>query len=224
MEDSQLQILLKENISKIYDILDNAGVFKDKYNELINDIVEPLNRVCSEYVEKSIVAVKCDVYEDIIKSTNFPELNTKLTKDVRAKRKPKASRMKFVRIPDIPEYEIETYDTDPLVSMFVNWTNRSVKKYTRYRKIALGNLDTLSESVEEFETIMLDYKRLLMENMKRYVQGLYEVHYKYVLELMESNGKNKGEQSIIINDKNIKLINSQSTFIKESLKSFLDLQ
>lgn len=230
---------MKNNIidqsSRIYEIISNAAKFKKYYNELVNNIVDSMNNQCCSYERNSKKSIKIDVYDNVMENIDWNGLQNKLVTDLKQNKNVVGDEnLIWNDIGDVKGFSIEKYDIDPIINMYSNYGEESVKEYAQYMKEAINNLNEVGSSIDEFERCLCDFRTNAIKIiLEKNIPVLYEIHYKYVKNLMnkkkgkrrlngDSNGGSGGDgESVVLNGIKIELKRSQKEFFTSSLKKLI---
>ena len=221
---------MKNNIidqsSRIYEIVSNAAKFKKYYNELVNNIIDSMNNQCVSYERNSKKSIKIDIYDSVMESIDWNELQKQLVNDLKRNKRIRDMDLMWHDIGDVNSFTIEKYDIDPIINMYSNYGEESVKEYVKYMKEAINNLSEIRTYIDEFEQGLCNYRanavRIILE---KNVPVLYEIHYRYVKNIMDKKNSSYGEQndgsSVMLNGVSIELKRSQKEFLASSLKKLI---
>lgn len=230
-EENQSFSPMKNNIidqsSRIYEIVSDASKFKKYYNELINNIIDSMNNQCASYERNSKKSIKIDIYDNVMESINWDGLQKQLVDDLKRNKSVRDTNLTWHNIGNMNSFVIEKYDIDPIINMYSNYGEESVKEYAKYMKEAINNLNEIRTYIDEFEQGLCNYRsnavRIILE---KNIPILYEIHYKYVKDIM--NGKKKKNATlrdepanVVLNGINIELKRSQKEFFTTSLKKLI---
>lgn len=213
--------------SRIYEIVSDASKFKKYYNELVNNIIDSMNNQCASYERNSKKSIKIDIYDNVIESINWDGLQKQLVDDLKRNRSVRDIDLTWHDIGNTNSFSIEKYDIDPIINMYSNYGEESVKEYAKYMKEAINNLNEIRTYIDEFEQGLCNYRsnavRIILE---KNIPILYEIHYKYVKDIMKGKKKKNvtsGDESanIMLNGINIELKRSQKEFFTTSLKKLI---
>lgn len=224
--ESPMQQTIIEQCDRIEEILREPTKFKAFYNELLNGIIESLNNQIKAYVKNSKQAIKVDIYDMTVEKIDWKTLRTNLESAVKALNKNKQSAIesystftaKYVRLGSVKQYNIPSYDVDPVVNMYSNFAEDTVKVYSKCMKVAINNLNDLKNDVSEFESELCGYRDSSISVMLQNVEVLYNIHLAYIKGIVLN--KNPSTEVTIANIK-LELIRSQEQFIKTSLRKLL---
>ena len=238
-----------EQASRIYEIISDAGKFKTYYNDLINNVVDSLNSQCRSYVRNSKKSINIDVYDCVMERINWSELQSRLATNLKANKslqevlnedfsglsnstsiereegKSGPLDLKWHKLGDLSDYSIELYDYDPIINMYSNYGEETLKDYVRYMKEATTNLKDLEANVAEYEKDLCAYRDSAVKIvLSKNLPVLYAIHYGYVKKLMSENkgkGKNNGKEVIKFDGVELELKRSQKEFIVDGLKKLI---
>lgn len=209
-----------EQTSRIHEILSDASKFKTFYNDLVNNIIDSMNNQCRSYERNSKKSIKVDVYDNVMENIDWESLQNNLANDLKSGKKPSSEILEWVDIGDVDEFHIEQYDIDPIVIMYSNYAEDTVKEYAKYMDEALENLDEMKNYVEEFEQNLCNYRSNAVKTiLEKNVPLLYNIHFKYVNDLMRKKKDIVGK--VNLNGVEIELKRSQKEFISSSLKKMI---
>ena len=153
--------------SRIYEIVSNASKFKKYYNELVNNIIDSMNNQCASYERNSKKSIKIDIYDNVMESINWDGLQKQLVDDLKRNRSVRDTNLTWHDIGDLNSFVIEKYDIDPIINMYSNYGEESVKEYAKYMKEAINNLNEIRTYIDEFEQGLCDYRsnavRIILE-------------------------------------------------------------
>lgn len=221
---------MKQNIidqcERIEDVLKEPTKFKAFYNELLNGIIESMNNQVKAYVKNSKQSINVDIYDAVLEKIDWKDLRAKLEIAVKniGKNKQVAAESyntftsKYVQLGSIKGYTIQLYDIDPVMNMYSNFSEDSVKMYSKYMKIALNNLNDLKDEISEFEDKLCRYRDVGVGIMLQNIDVLYNVHLAYIKEIVLNRTP---ATEVVINGKRLQLVRSQEQFIKTSLRTLV---
>lgn len=206
---SPMKANILEQTGRIAEILTDARKFKKYYDELVNNIIDSMNNQCQSYERNSKKSIKMDIYDCVVESINWDALQKRLVQDLKSDEVVNDRNFaKWQDLGNLDDYEIEKYDIDPIISMYSNYCEESVKNYSRYMKEAMSNLNELSASVDEFEKALCDYRESAVKLiLDKNIWVLYGIHLNYVKKLMnekvggkrKKNGEKNGEKANVKN-------------------------
>ena len=229
-EEQQSFSPMKNNIidqsSRIYEIVSDAAKFKKYYNELVNNIIDSMNNQCASYERNSKKSIKIDIYDSVMESIDWNELQKQLINDLKRNKRIRDMDLMWHDIGDVNSFTIEKYDIDPIINMYSNYGEESVKEYVKYMKEAINNLSEIRTYIDEFEQGLCNYRanavRIILE---KNVSVLYEIHYRYVKNIMNKKNTSHDEpnerSSVMLNGISIELKRSQKEFLTSSLKKLI---
>ena len=210
-----------EQSARIYEIITNASKFKKYYNDLVNNIIDSVNNQCRSYERNSKKSIKADIYDIVVDTIDWTNLQNMLATGLKTGKKPIDNKSKWVDIGDVNSYHIEKYDTDPIINMYSNYGEETVKEYSRYMDEAVDNLNELKNYIDDFEQSLCNYRTNAVKIiLEKNVPLLYNIHFKYVNDLMHK--KKNIENKVMINGVEIELKKSQKEFICSSLKKLIN--
>lgn len=215
---------MKNNVisqsARIYEIIDNAQKFKTYYNELVNNIIESINNQCSAYVHNSRKSINIDIYDEVIKNIDWDGLRNRLAEDLKSDRPKIGNVGSWNTYGLLKRYKIQKYDIDPIICMHENCNEEDVKAYISYMNEAKENLNELQRSVDTFEKKLCAYRSKAINTiLSKNINTLYNIHFNYVKDLI-NNVKNV-KQSVVLNNIELPLQQSQKAFIMESLRTLI---
>lgn len=221
---SQMKNNIIDQSSRIAEILNHAGKFRDHYDELNNNIIDSMNSMIKNYVKESKKAILYDIFDGTIDSIKFDQLKSKFAVDVKADKNMPVNKFVELNLNDeLDNYDIEEYDTDILVNMSANLNEKSLKKYVKFRDQAIDNLSDTIDSLTEFENNLCALRsKVINEQMNDYVNMLYAIHVNYARAIMKK--KAVPDMIKLGKDKQLKLVNSQRSFITSGLKVILGIE
>lgn len=214
---SQMKNNVIEQVSRISEIVYHAGKFVKFYSDAIN-IIESLNTMIESYVVNSKKAILFDLYDQVIKETDFKELQKQLKVDINEKCKP--INFQYVDV-DCNYYDIDSLNIDEVVNMYNYANEATVKEFKKYQKIINSDLENLLSSFDKFEQDLCEFRINKFEGVKRYVDTLYRIHVKYVQGLKHNK---KVPDHVMLAEVEIEMDKSQSKFIKNGLKRLLNIE
>lgn len=212
--------------SRIYEIVSDASKFKKYYNELVNNIIDSMNNQCASYERNSKKSIKIDIYDNVMESINWDGLQKQLVNDLKRNRSIRDTDLTWHDIGNTNSFVIEKYDIDPIINMYSNYGEESVKEYAKYMKEAINNLNEIRTYIDEFEQGLCNYRsnavRIILE---KNIPILYEIHYKYVKDIMKGKKNTSSRvdepKNVVLNGINIELKRSQKEFFTTSLKKLI---
>lgn len=215
---------MKNNIidqsARIYEIVNDAAKFKKYYNELVNNIIDSMNNQCASYERNSKKSIKIDIYDSVMESIDWNELQKQLVDDLKENKHTGDMNLTWYDIGDVNSFTIEKYDIDPIINMYSNYGEESVKEYAKYMKEAINNLSEIRTYIDEFEQGLCNYRANAVKIiLKKNVPVLYEIHYRYVKNML--HGKPNEASSVILNGISLELKRSQKEFLTSSLKKII---
>jgi hypothetical protein len=223
---SQFKNSTIRDLNRIYQITKDSVNFSSNYESLINGIIKGLNTQLSHYKDVSYDAIRADIYEGVRQNfentSTSNELKTSLSNNIKP-----SSSYTFKEIPPIPEHEFE-FDDDVFVNMLEHappissdddWGKIDKKEFGKYQRQAVESIKDFLKQVDAFEGSLCKYREKALELMKNNLKYLIAVHYNYAYEIKNKLTNLKDEKFININSKNIKLVPSQQTFLKEAVKA-----
>lgn len=213
--------------SRIYEIVSDASKFKKYYNELVNNIIDSMNNQCASYERNSKKSIKIDIYDNVMESINWDGLQKQLVDDLKRNKSVRDTNLTWYDIGNTNSFVIEKYDIDPIINMYSNYGEESVKEYAKYMKEAINNLNEIRTYIDEFEQGLCNYRSNAVQIiLEKNIPILYEIHYKYVKDIMKGKKKKNsttGDESanVVLNGINIELKRSQKEFFTTSLKKLI---
>lgn len=214
---SQMKYNVKEQVSRITEIVNHAGKFVKFYPELTN-IVESLNTMLESYVTSSRKAILYDLYDQVIKETNFKKLQEQLKIDVNQK----DSNISFQAVDlDRECYDIDSINLDEFVNMYNYASTETVKDFKRYQKLVNSDIDNMMQSFDKFEQDLCEFRVRKYPEVQKYVDVLYKLHVKYVRNLRANK---KVPEFVTLGGIEVQMKKGQSDFIRSGLKTLLRIE
>ena len=208
-----------EQSSRVYEILTDAGKFKSHYNDLVNNIIDSMNSQCRSYERNSKKSIMVDVYDNVIENIDWSALQNSLATDLKGGKQPKDIG-EWVDIGNVDDYHIEQYDIDPIVNMYSNYGEDSVKEYAKYMDEAIDNLNEMRTYIDDFEQDLCNFRSKAVKIiLEKNIPLLYNIHFRYVNDLMRK--KKNITDKVSIRGVEINLKKSQKEFICSSLKKLI---
>lgn len=209
-----------EQSARICELVSDAGKFSTFYNELNDNIIATMNEMIKQYTKNSRKAIRIDVFDEVMKTIKWSDLNEKLREDIKNKQPIKIPKFKPIDT-NMKKFSIDLYDNDSIVDMYSYMDEETVEKFAESQDEAIEKLHTLADDVTTFETSLCAYRAKTVEKMVANIDSLYALHANYVRAI-----KNKQTDlpiSKTIGDKEIKFYKSQKEFITNGIKSLLGL-
>lgn len=203
--------------ARIFELLDNATLFKEHYHELTTNIISSMNKQIKNYVKNSKKSILKDVYALVVDSIDWEQLQTKLADMLKAKKHnvPPGEWLPIHK----PSASISEYDDDILTNMLLNCDIENVKLFQKCRKIARSQLNELITDVREFENELCNYRTTVVKQcLDSNITVLFNYHFNYVNSLFH---KKQAQDTATIDNKEVKLVKSQKAFITSALKTLL---
>ena len=210
-----------EQSARVYEIITNAGTFKKYYNELVNNVIDSINSQCRSYERNSKKSIKMDIYDNVVESIDWSNLQKVLADELKSGKKPVDNEtFEWSDIGDLSEYHIELYDVDPIINMYSNYGEDSIKEYAKYMDEAVENLNELKDYIEDFEQDLCNFRsRAVKTILEKNVPTLYNIHYRYVNDLLHK--KKVIADKVKLGGVDITLKKSQKEFITSTLKKMI---
>ena len=206
-----------EQQNRVLEIINNANLFKNNYQQLVSNIIPSINQQLKSYVKNGKKAINADIYELVMESINWEEQQKKLAQ--RLKSNKHINNMISWQHITKPSATIDKLDDDVFTNMIINCDPEHVKDFQKYRKQAKSQLNELINDIDEFEKTLCDYRSEAVKTIMKNINLLFDIHFNYVLDIFN---KLKTNDAVIIGDKEIKLKKSQKEFITSAIKQLID--
>lgn len=217
-QNSPMKNNLMQQTSRIMEIIGNAQLFKAHYDELTENIISSLNQQLKSYNKNAKQSIKVDIYDMVVESINWNELQKQLTQKLQSK-SPNVKPAAWINLPKLIVSKLSVYDDDAITNMYINCDESTVKEFSKYRKLAISELNNLSSSLDEFESSLINYRSLCVQHiLSNNIQPLFDIHYNYVNDLFH---KKNPSNVVQINGKQLTIQKSQKEFIKSALKALI---
>ena len=219
MEVSPMKQHVLEQKARIDELLSNAQLFKDNYQDLTQNIITSLNRQLKQYSKDGKKSINIDIFNLTVEAINWEDLQSKIAEMLKSK-KPNVNPGEWKKLSK-PTVGLEMYDDDAVTNMILNCDVEHVKEFQKYRKLAKNELNELLDSVEAFEQGLCDYRAAMVQRCLENVNFLFNCHFNYVNDVLH---KKETKGSIIIDGKEVELKKSQKEFITNALKTVLGVR
>lgn len=213
---SPMKASILTQTSRIEEIISNASLFRENYSELTTNIIASINQQIRSYVKNSKRSILIDIYELVIDSIDWNDLQAKLANRLKSKQ-PSADPPAWKPLPK-PSTSIELFDDDAVTNMLLNCDTEHVKDFSKYRKLCRSQIADLLSDIDAFEAELCEYRTSAVKLMVENVSILFDYHYNYVSDMFY---KHKASPSVIINNQEIQLKKSQKEFITSALKQLI---
>jgi hypothetical protein len=239
---------MKNNIidqcTRIKDCIVNPTLLHQNYNHLINGIISSLNTMIETYNIKSKKAIESEIYTRAIKSINFDDLKSRLITDLKTPHPLKIdasdTKKSFMKIPKLQPYEssyieslyidLDDLDSDnsgsevPISATKLKKSQKAQKKFRNVQKLALSELNNVIESLTSYENSLCKFREKMISKLNTIVHNvLYPIHANYAKQLKNKILNADTSEFHQVGNIKLKLYKSQMEFIKESVKSLLQL-
>ena len=227
VEDETNSQMLNNTISslnRISEILNHAGKFQQLYSEL-NNIVDTMNSSLHSYMKSSKRAILCDIFDGVISQIDFEVLQNRLKTDIKNSNKLVVPPYIPINI-DLSLYSIEQYNSDIFVDMLANLEQKTIRKYSKLQKDAIGHLSDVKDSLTTFENDLCVLRTDTIDKMLSNVDMFYTIHANYVKTKLKSRNKKDVNlpSEITINGVSILMKDSQKEFIQECVRKLIGLK
>lgn len=207
-----------EQAAKVSDIINDINLFRSQSDELFNNIIVSMNTEISDYEDISKRAILNDIYEQTIALIDWDSYKKRLINDVDAKKPIKVQPWVKLDIDKLDDYTLDTFDDDYIMTLITE-VEDNPKQFNKDRYSANVALKTLIDGITEFETTLCEFRSDRVKRLARGLETLYAVHVSYVRQIKK--GKSDVRDTISIDGTQVKLMKSQSQFIKSAIKSLL---
>lgn len=235
---SNTYITLKEHSDVVREIINSSGLFKNRYEQVINQ-VNSMNNIAEQFNSAILSSIKQDMIDIMNQSTNWEKLKQNLQIDI--KNKPKRISYNFKPF----DFKIELLDSvsdDLLTNMnmlmsdiHVDENNmnviskdnkKNIRRYDEYKNLFSHELDLFLNNVKYCEDKAISCRNHNVNIMKHNIDELYKVHSVYANNILHKNKNNfnsitytnsQGNDIIIPMDK------SQNKFITNAIKMMLEI-
>ena len=215
-DKSPMKEYILEQTSRINELLSNAQIFKEKYQDLTQNIITSLNNQLKTYQKDGKRSIYVDIYNLTLEAINWEELQQNIEKMLKSN-KNNVNPGTWKKL-DKLHAKIELLDDDSITNMFIYCDVEHVKEFQKYRKLAKNEISELLSSLDEFEAELCRYRNEMVKVCLENVQVLFNHHFNYVNDLFH---KRTPPKSVVIDGKEIQLKRSQREFITSALKEFM---
>lgn len=212
---SPMKASIQEQKERILEIINNAGLFKTNYQQLISNIIPSVNQQIKSYVKNGKKSILIDIADVLIDSIDWQFQQDRLIQRLKANQYLNISTWQPIQKPIA---SINQFDDDVFTNMIINCNVENVKEFQKYRKLAKSQLDDLINDIETFEHDLCEYRSETVKIMSSNLEILFNYHFNYVLDMYN---KHKTTDIIIIDNKEIRMKKSQKEFITSAIKKLL---
>jgi len=209
-----------EQLSRMNEIVGDAGLFRDNFKEL-NDIISNLNGQCDKYKKSAKAAITKEIFEVVTAALDFNFLYDKLKKDI-ASKQPISFSVTIPPLPKLKSLPIEIIDDDILSVAYEKLDDGKLQMYADLISEFKEQFEQLKYSLDAFNNECCAYREATIRILQDYVSKLYLAHYSYVA----NTRIRKQETNILVKygTKTIPMNKHQKEFVISAIKIMLNLE
>lgn len=197
---------LNSYVNGIKEIINSSGLFKTKYDDVAKQ-VDLMNDMIEQFNTAIIPSLKHDLLDIMNETTNWDELKTNLSKDIKIKQKTSLSELSSKLIPfKFNVSKVDKLSDDILTNMNMVFTEieinndniemsakqhkKEIMQFNAYRNEFKQDLDEFLSNISNCENIAVNCRNNNVDIMKKNIDILYKIHVNYAHSLIH-NKKNK---------------------------------
>ena len=215
-DSSPMKEAVESQKSQILEIINNANMFKENYQNLMENVIGPLNVNLNKYCKDAKKSIVIDAVEMVLEGIDWKEQQDNLASLLKSK-SPNIIPHPWRKIPKITG-KIEGIDDDVFVNMSMNCSVENVKEFQKYRKLARAQINELPDNITMFENELCTVREQLVNTIRENVQTLFDYHFNYVNDMFHKRPTGK---SVVIDGKDVELKKSQKDFIVSAMKKIM---
>lgn len=244
---SQTYITLQEYATNLKNIANSPGYLTNNYKMVCKQI-DTINDMVDNVKQVAITSIKHDLVDIMNKSIDWNKYKQDLTdflKSVRhSKKAPIFNRPKFYSFKFHYNDNLEPLTNELIQNMFLTAAdinedtnrlpndeiNKKITAYEDNKDTFINELDEFINNVSTWENNVVDCRTNNIPVLMSNINALYEIHKKYAYEQFkklpssfEQDIDGRVIDCIKIKDKVIPLDKSQPKFIKNAIKTMLDI-
>ena len=205
------------NITAIQEIISDAGLFNEKYQDVLN-IADTINNQVKTYNKLSKSSINRDLYDMAFGSIDFDKERKTLSEKLRQKECPEYGVLEAI---PAPRFKLNRLDSDVFSDMWSNLVvddKKAIRRYINKRNEVSANLSDFTSEIEQFENNMVKHRNNVCGLLKKNTAELFNIHAAYAWTIKHKQPIDEFAEMGLV------LKNSQKEFVTENLKKMLNIE
>lgn len=222
----------------IKEIVNSSGLFKNRYEQVVTQL-KLINDMAEQFNSAILPSLKHDLVDIMDASTNWEQLQKKLSVDIKTKPRNIEYNLKPFKLDtemleamsddllvnmNMVMSDIDISNEDAKVNMKRN--KKHINQFNEYKNLFVHDLDRFVSNIKKCEDMAIGCRNKNVEIMKYNINELYKIHSVYAYNVLHKNKNNFTSIDYITHNGDkvcLQMCKSQKQFIRQSIKQMLGI-